>query len=279
MAQDATPQRLSDLEKLTSATSIYTPLSHAAESPTILLHTWMNAAPAHIIYYFRNWHELLPDARIIIVQGTVPDIVYRTAATQKRGLGPVLSALRAEPNSPLYMHLFSNAGANSAAILSRAFKETSTNGDVVLPLRGLLLDSAPSRGSYEAAYAGMVYQVPRHPFPLHYLGVALTHALVVVAFLLEALTGKPNTLSQSSSDLNDSSLLPAGISRVYLYSKEDLLVGWEDVEYHAAIAESRGWAVTRAAFQGTDHCRHGKGRDEARYWKFVHDLVSSTSED
>ena len=236
----------------------------------------MNAAPAHVQFYIRGWTQVLPDARILVVLGTIPDMVYLTTITQKRNLGPVLSALRAEPGSPLYMHLFSNAGANSGAVLLRAFQESSANQKDILPLKGIVLDSAPSRGDYENAYAGLIYQVPRSPLFVQYLGATLVHTLVVIAFILEALSRKLNVLSQSSSDLNNIGIVPAGIPRIYCYSKEDLLVKWEDVEYHANIAEGRGWAVQREKFHGSDHCRHGKGSGEERYWKCIRNLVDRT---
>lgn len=234
----------------------------------------MNAAPVHIQFYFRKWTNLFPDARIIIVLGTIPDMLYRRDSTQKQNLGPLLSALRAEPDSPLYVHLFSNAGAHSAAMLLRAYKESSNNRNHVLPLRGLVLDSAPSLGSYESSFVGMVYQVPHNPILLHYLSVLLVHALVITAFALEALSGNLNVLSQSYDDLNNTNLLLPSVPRIYYYSKEDGLVKWQDVEHHAAIAESRGWAVEKQEFEGTDHCRHGKGPGEARYWKSIKTLVA-----
>ena len=274
MARTDLPQRLEDFASLTNTISMYTPLHHTAKSPTILLHTWMNAAPTHIYFYCRKWLELLPDARLVVIQGTVPDIVYRTSRSQKRNVSSVLSALRAEPDSPLYMHLFSNAGANSAAHLLRAYRETSSEWGDLLPLRGLVLDSTPSDGSYEAGYAGMSYQVPQHPKMLYYLGILLVHALLLVAFGLKAVTGKLDVLSQSNKDLNDSTLISTSVPRLYCYSREDLLVKWEDIEHHATVAVSKGWPVSRAVFQGTAHCRHAKGREEIKYWGLVRDTVS-----
>ncbi len=94
---------------------------------------------------------------------------------------------------------------------------------------------------------------------------------------MERVSGNMNVLSQSNSDLVDSRLVPRGIPRAYFYSREDRLVRWQDIEHHAAVAESKGWDVKTDRFVKTAHCRHGKGEGEEKYWAAVRDVVNASN--
>ena len=264
---------LADFVKLTATTFLYNPPNHLPSSPTILLHTWMNASPSNIQFYVRKWRSLLPTARIFLSLGTVPNMVYVSSERQKRDLEIIISLLRAEPNSPLYAHLFSNAGAHSLCVLLRAFKETSTNKTTLLPLKGIIFDSTPSQWSYESGSAGMLYEAARFPVVFRLLAIAAIHVLLSIVVIQHVLFKTPNTISQLQADLNNESLVIRGVPRLYIYSEEDKLVKWNDVEFHAALAEKKGWPVQLEKFSGTNHCRHGKGEGEERYWNACNEMV------
>jgi hypothetical protein len=199
--------------------------------------------------------------------------VYLPYSTQVHNMEPLLTALRAEPSSPVFLHLFSNSGAQSASTLLRAYRDTSPSSKETLPVKGVLLDSTPSTGKYSSAYAGLSYELIRFPLLLRLLGVVFVHGLISTVWLYALLTGQPNVLTKANEDLNDPFLTPKDAPRAYLYSREDKLVRSEDVEAHAEAAEKRGWRVKRVSFEGTDHCRHAKGKGEGTYWRVVQDVV------
>ena len=266
MATLTKPVPLAEFTQLSPTTLFYKPSNHLPTSPTILLHTWMSAAPSNIQFYFRKWRSSCPTASIILTLGTVPNMVYISTKTQKRNVASILSLLRAEPDSPTYAHLFSNAGSYSASVLLRAFKETSADGATLLPLEGIIFDSTPSRGSYTNAYTGISYEVVRFPFSFRYPAILAIHAMLLIVAFRQALFGTLKVYTQLETDLNDENLVVPNISRLYIYSKEDKLVKWDDIEHHASVAEARGWPARLLKFSGTDHCRHGKGAGEERYW-------------
>lgn len=275
----ATPKKATPLDefvKLTPTTFFYEPSNHLPTSPTILLHTWMNAAPSNIQFYFRKWRSTFPSARIFLTLGIIPNMVYVTTKKQKLNFESILSLLRAEPDSPHYAHLFSNAGTHSASVLLRAFKETSADEATLLPLRGIIFDSTPSQGSYANAYTGISFEVVRLPFYFRFPATVAIHAMLSIVVMRQALFGTPNPITQLETDLNDQALVTQKIPRLYLYSKEDKLVKWEDIEHHAAVAGSKGWPVKLEKFSGTDHCRHGKGAGEERYWNACKEIVIDT---
>lgn len=80
-------------------------------------------------------------------------------------------------------------------------------------------------------------------------------------------------VSQFNGDLLDEELIEMDVPRLYLYSREDLLVRGEDVEWHADMAEKKGWKVEKLLFEGSGHCRHGKGEGEERYWEAVERMI------
>ena len=80
-------------------------------------------------------------------------------------------------------------------------------------------------------------------------------------------------MTQSFDDLNDDALVAKEVPRVYFYSRADMLVRWQAVERHAAVAREKGSEVQMEEFVGTGHCRHGKGEGEVRYWSVVDQLM------
>ncbi|MCJ1243531.1 hypothetical protein MMC30_000728 [Trapelia coarctata] len=202
-------------------------------------------------------------------------MIYRSNATQMQDLQPTISALLAASGSPIYIHLFSNSGAQQTALLLRAYKAKMGK---VLPLKGLIMDSSVAKGTYERAVGSLSYTfLPvRLPFALfRFPALLLIHLLVAVNWLLERVSGKPNTLKQTGRDLNDPELVGGEAERVYLYGKGDRLVRWEDVEAHAKEAERMGWYIERIVFEWSGHCKWGKGEGEERYWGLLKRVVVS----
>lgn len=61
------------------------------------------------------------------------------------------------------------------------------------------------------------------------------------------------------------------LRRLYLYSEEDQLVYYKDLEQHAADAKKAGYSVWLEKFDGTPHVAHARKYPE-RYWKMVRDF-------
>lgn len=68
--------------------------------------------------------------------------------------------------------------------------------------------------------------------------------------------------------LNESTATVKGTRRTYIYSEEDDVIGWEDVEDHARDAERKGWAVELVKFQTSTHVGHLK-QDPERYREVI----------
>jgi pimeloyl-ACP methyl ester carboxylesterase len=55
-----------------------------------------------------------------------------------------------------------------------------------------------------------------------------------------------------------------GARRCYIYSEEDDVIGWEDVEEHAREAQRNGWDVEFVKFRGSTHVGHFQ-KDPEKY--------------
>ena len=91
-----------------------------------------------------------------------------------------------------------------------------------------------------------------------------------------SLLRKPNTILLLSRYLNDTfSRSP----RLYVYSKEDLLIPHRCIEQHAVAARDLGIAVTLEEFKGTAHVSHIRTEENARrYWEAVETLWKKSGE-
>jgi len=182
-----------------------------------------------------------------------------------------MDAMLSQPESPIFAHLFSNSGAQQIGLLLRHWKDVT--GGKKLPLQGMICDSTPAIGTFQRAFDGISYQIPSTPV-LRIPGLALIYVFVSTQWMFEKVSGKPNVVSQFNGNLLDEGLIEKDVPRLYLYSREDLLVRGEDVEWHAEKAKEKGWRVEMLLFEGSGHCRHGKGEGEEKYWKAVERMIS-----
>ena len=78
----------------------------------------------------------------------------------------------------------------------------------------------------------------------------------------------PDPIERVRRDLNDASLM-SEVRRCYIYSDEDPMVDFHDVELHASEAARRGFTVQSEKFHGSGHCAHVRVGSGARYWDVV----------
>lgn len=101
-----------------------------------------------------------------------------------------------------------------------------------------------------------------------WFGKVGVHGLLVGVWVLNVLLRRENKMVVLCRELNDEDMFDNGVPRVYLYSRADQMVGWEEVEGHAAVARSTGWDVEIVRFEGSAHCGHVR-EDKGRYWGAV----------
>ncbi|KAK3935856.1 hypothetical protein QBC46DRAFT_270861 [Diplogelasinospora grovesii] len=214
----------------------------------------MAASTRHVGAYLLRYRNRYPEATIIHVASSMFDTTMRPTAGRRRDLKPVLDAIEREvarsaaSRSPprILVHLFSNAGAYTTALLATTFERLFHA--FTLPLASL-------------------------PVPVRMIGTLLVVLGLAVVLGLQRM-GVQDAVDWSRQVLNDTTMVNPQAPRLYLYSKDDEMVLSTDVEDHSNEAEARWIPVHRAVFEKSAHCRHVQlYRDE--YWRAVDDILST----
>jgi hypothetical protein len=167
---------------------------------------------------------------------------------------------------PLLIHIFSNSGSSSIANLYQEFAATAgPDEDTRLPRHVTIFDSCP--GLFRIARAVAFVSVSLSPLQ------TLIAALFLYAFGIYwvasmALGLLPNSLEDWYKSHNNMVGNTTEMRRVYIYSPNDALTDYRDVESHAAEAKSKGFSVALEKYENSAHVAHLR-KDESRYWKIV----------
>lgn len=171
----------------------------------------------------------------------------------------------------ILLHAFSNSGGINLAAVAEVYQQLY-GPEALLPHRLLILDSTPGGhvfwneiGRWSAGIA--VGLAPRVLLPRVILQM-LTYAWCILAFGLPSLFGYKNVAERVKGVLNDPSVLDITSHRLFLYSKKDQLIGYEDVEQYAAKNSERGFDVRLKRFDSSSHCQHARVHP-LEYWGTV----------
>jgi hypothetical protein len=260
---------LSDFLKIGHNTYLWTPSGYLSktpkETPLILIFAWNAAAAKHIAKYTLSYQELFPSSRILLIRCFTPDM-FRSSATYTNLLKPAMDLVveHVESGGEVLVHSFSNGGGNQVNEFAKAWVKQY---GAKLPMRAQILDSSPTKGPWMKSHAAISASLPRNLF-WTYFGGALVHLLLLCTFAADNIMGRENKMVVICRELNDEDVFDNMVPRVYLYSRADMMVGFEEVDEHADIAESKGWDVTKVHFENSGHCGHVR-EDEGKYWAGV----------
>jgi hypothetical protein len=265
-SSEAITKPLSEFQKIGHNTYAWSPSSYPSQrakgTPLILMLSWNAAAAKHIAKYTISYQKLFPLSRILLIRSFTRDMFRRTVEYAPL-LKPAMDVVNEHVKSggEVLVHSFSNGGANQINELAKAWK--SQHG-TTMPMRIQVLDSSPTKGPWMKSHAAISASLPRNLFWRLFGGI-IVHLLLACTFLV---MGKENKAVILCRQLNDVTIFDNSVPRVYLYSHADQMVGFEEVDEHADIAESKGWDVTRVHFEKSPHCGHVR-EDEGRYWAAV----------
>jgi hypothetical protein len=277
MASKPVPAAFTGFRRLGSSTYLYRPPStqesnsprNQADPDLILLHTWLSADPRHIAKYISGYKKLYPSSHILILTTALPDATYASRASQLLRIGPVLSILKSSPpGTKILLHLFSNGGAFTSCLVAQEYKKATGKA---LPISSLILDSSPSYPWHWRTYTALALSLPQSPRILYYLLAGTLHIFLLLYRLSKIITWSDDLVTELRRDLNLGQYFALNVKRLYIYSKEDKMVWWEDVVDHAVEAKEKGYKVQTELWSGSGHCGHLM-IDEKRYWNVVKSL-------
>ncbi|KAA8915056.1 hypothetical protein FN846DRAFT_770516 [Sphaerosporella brunnea] len=257
-----TASPLSPFARLSPSVHLYTPPSAPLSSQdpaAILLCSWLNALPRHLTKYTTTYRTRYPRSQILVITSTYSDF----GRDQSASLAPAITALLAH-DGPMLVHSFSSGGAHQLLQLAAQYRRRAGKK---LPVRALVLDSAPSSADLYTVVCGLVSSLRALPWWRRYVATALAWVRMYLLGKLLAAFGVRNPIERVRAGLNSGEGW-SGERRVYVYGPGDEVVKEEDVESHASEAEMSGCTVRRERFVGTGHVAHVRA-DEERYWAVV----------
>lgn len=142
----------------------------------------------------------------------------------------------------------------------------------VLPVKAVVLDSSPGQPTLAEGWAAMSIGLPKGL--LWYPFAAVTLTLLGIAAFCKTVFGMETVVERTRTWLNDWSIIDKSSSRLYIYSENDKLVGWKDVERHAEESKNDGVEVSLLKEIETGHVQHAF-KDSERYWQRIKGLWES----
>ncbi|KAM0282846.1 hypothetical protein ACHAQH_002850 [Verticillium albo-atrum] len=245
------------MKALTPSTLLYDPPSPS--SNLTILFAWYAASDAHIAKYLAHHLILFPETRLLLIKHPAIPILSRSRS--RASLTPALSLIAALPPADsdktprLRLHVFSNGGATNLARLLALLAPAA------LPLHVAVFDSCPAPFRFRRTQRALSTGLPRPLAPL--LGL-----LLAIYWLLHVPLRRPSFLDRAVAALNAKQVTSTELRRTYIYSAEDEMVRWTDVEAHADEAAARGVEVRGERFIGSGHVAHARV-DSGRYWRSV----------
>lgn len=287
-------------------TCLYTP-PKATPGHLIVLCTWLGAARKHIAKYIDLYRSIAPNARILLIESSVGNLTSALLHQQRvKMFAPAAAAVldtlaeckdrslpqpKAPPNGSLdeektslrirsfmpssshakpkvLLHIFSNGGMNSVTHLLHGLRSRM---DEPLVLRGMIFDSCPGKGtSYWQTFNAILLAFPKN-IVWRFLAALAVHCCLIFFAVYIACGNESPAAFWQRTPLEENR--PAR-GAFYLFSKEDRMIEWTDVEQHAEEARRKGWRVKEVLFEGSGHCAH-LTMDRGRYIEAVNSVWES----
>lgn len=252
------------------------PSSNINAPSLVILCTWVGGATLRRINkYVFQYQQIYPGATLIVLTSNVVSVAFLPLSLVRSRLKPACEAIHriltkaddgnAKPS--ILLHMFSHGGGGTGCQLAVAMKESEDKGAAFFAsLRGVILDCAPGDDSLDKSYGAASVSVPDN-VAAQFLSKALLYpAMSVVNGLQNA--GVLRSIRDMRAQLNDPNTFGSSPRRLYIYTKDDPMVGWRDVQTHLEEARALGYQVEQVLFEHGAHCGLIM-EDPARYWGAV----------
>ncbi|KAF2824215.1 DUF829-domain-containing protein [Ophiobolus disseminans] len=289
MKRDAAMPSLTGFTLLAPSTYEYTPSTiyspdysapKEIEAPSlVLLCTWTGAQNRHIAKYTSKYQSLFPSTRIMVIATTTKDLCFRNSRRKQERLRPAVERMSSleyllASNAGILLHVFSEGGSNKACELAEAYYIITGKR---LPVSALCLDSTPGHPRYLRLCNALNKSLPQIPVLRHtglFFGSAVLGAIWITYRFVKGKNN--NVITRTRKRLLDLTHFDLTAPRCYLYSKEDALIAWQDVNEHAEESMQMGMSVNKVLFGGSGHVGHARKEPE-RYWSAVMATWRSTA--
>ncbi|KAL7619857.1 hypothetical protein AAE478_010402 [Parahypoxylon ruwenzoriense] len=252
-----------------------TPEKAPTDHPTtIIIYGWGDGLPKHVVKYVDGYHKLFPAARILMVISSTFGAIYESLEQRTTAMLPIIDIAfpaAADGSEKVILHAMSNTGGIYAAATLNAFQRRHGAGKA-LPHHFCVCDSTPGSlvfstevGRWSRAMTLGTAKV--FPWPFGFTQ-RMWWTLLYALHLLEKAIGREPSGVYSCRVFLDHSMASPRAPRLYMYSKADDLIWWEDVEAQAAKAKSSGYTTILEMFEDSPHVGHMRMHPD-RYWSAV----------
>ncbi|KAJ5217917.1 DUF829-domain-containing protein [Penicillium cinerascens] len=252
--------------------------SPSAHDPTrIVIFGWGDGMPKHVSKYARGYHDIFPCAKIIVVLSSTLQASAQPLDSRIDAMSALIDIVFTPPNDSsgneerILLHAMSNTGAIFLAATLVAYQQRH-GGDRRAPHTLLVFDSTPgslnftsqvSRWSRAMALGTSMY------FPwLFGITQALWYIVLWGHRVWEWIRGIEPSGIWANRILNDTAVSPIETHRLYLYSKEDDIIWWEDLVQNVVQARNLGYKADLEMFKGSPHVGHMRLHPE-QYWNVI----------
>lgn len=238
----------------------------------ILLFAWMGARLSHAQKYVNGYHEIWPSTPIILVQSLPQD--FRPFSGYAREYSALVSLLGQhsldltdpEDGKDVLMVTMSNGGCWGIDALLHSLPKSA-----ILRPRALVLDSCPGLARYSVTLKAFLIAGKYRLFRKAIATVVIT-LYYCLSVIFNKVTGR-DPIGHMRLAMIDRIVAQR---RAYVYSKEDDLIYWKDVEAHSAEVHKARQTTKLELFVGSPHVMHLRS-DEERYWRIVQETWDPSS--
>ncbi|KAF5024266.1 hypothetical protein F66182_3659 [Fusarium sp. NRRL 66182] len=241
----------------------------------IVIYGWGDGLAKHVGKYAEGYRVLFPHSKQIMILSPISDAMFTGLEQRTQAMHGVLDNLQElldDKKAPILIHAMSNTGAISYATTLKAFLEKH---DRQFPHQLLVLDSTPGNpflswerlGNWSRAMS--LGTAKFFPWPF-----VVTQSIWAVFLVLDVafkwLTGGEPSGAFALRVVDDQTYETTDSKRLYLYSKEDDLISYKDIEGYVAESQERGYETRTELFEGSGHVGHMRQHPE-QYWKAIQD--------
>lgn len=257
------------------------PIFHSDGPTTAILFGWGSANPKHVAKYAEGYRERYVNARIIVVLGSIVDAMYQSTKKRSNAMREVVEAAfptqSSRENEKVLIQIMSNAGAVNFAAMLLAYRsmfsdQDDSSGNAVFPHMLLVCDSTPGGYAFSPnvarwSRAMAISTASWFPWPFS-VTQGIWYLCLWIIETARWVMGTPSVGRFTVESLNRPDIATKHATRLYIYSKADDLVWWEDIEQNVAAAKAEGYNILTEVFEGTPHVAHMTGHPK-KYWDVI----------
>lgn len=246
---------------------------------TIIIYGWGDSRAKHVVKYADGFQRVFPGANQIMVLSPISRAIFQSREQRAEHMKCVVNAAFPsdthgdyddENEGSVLIHMLSNTGAIFYTSTLLAYREIYNKP---LPHRLVVLDSTPGtteislRTLPRLSYAMTLGTAAWFPWPF-VVTQCLWAAFLATNCFVETVTGRDSAPVTALKTFRNPETEEKSARRLYLYSKDDQIILWSDIEEHIAESRRQGWQADAVTFEGSGHVRHMQVHPE-KYWKNI----------